>query len=82
MGAGWYPDALIPFTDPDTGKPVTASLTAVPFDVKAGNNQRLRRTFWCPGRRSRRYSGTYTLTSNQGNVTGTISLKVCNFTCW
>ncbi len=39
-GSGWYPDALIPFTDPDTGKPLSgAALTAVPFDLKAGNNQ-------------------------------------------
>src|SRR5260370_11650726 len=35
MGAGWYPDALIPFTDPDTGKPLSgASLTAGPFRGK------------------------------------------------
>ena len=40
MGPGWYADALIPFTDPATGKaPVGAALTAVPFDVKSGNNQ-------------------------------------------
>jgi hypothetical protein len=31
MGPGWYPDALIPFNDPETGKPLSgASLTAVP----------------------------------------------------
>jgi len=40
MAPGWYPDALIPFTDPDTGKPLSgASLTAVPFEVNAGKNQ-------------------------------------------
>jgi len=43
MGPGWYPDALIPFTDPSTGKPLSgAPLTALPFDVKAGVNQ----PFW------------------------------------
>ena len=25
MGPGWYPDALIPFTDPDTGKPLSGA---------------------------------------------------------
>lgn len=82
MGPGWYPDALIPFTDPETGKPITgARIEAVPFDVKAGNNQ----PFWVdlfvprsaePGK----YTGTYTVTSDQGDFTGNISLKVWNFT--
>jgi glycosyl hydrolase family 123 len=82
MGAGWYPDALIPFTDPDTGKPLSgASITAVPFDVKAGNNQPVWVDLLVPrSAQPGKYSGTYTLTSNQGNVTGTISLKVWNFT--
>jgi len=81
MGAGWYADALIPFTDPSTGKPLSgATLTAVPFDLKAGNNQPI----WvdvlvprtaAPGP----YTGTYTLTSNEGNFTGPISLTVWNF---
>ena len=81
MGPGWYADALIPFTDPDTGKPLSgARFTAVPFDVKAGQNQPI----WvdlsvprsaAPGT----YSGTYTVTSNQGNFTGPISVKVWNF---
>jgi hypothetical protein len=82
MGAGWYPDALIPFTDPDTGKPLSgASISAVPFDVKAGNNQPIWVDLLVPrSAQPGKYSGTYTLTSNQGNVTGTISLKVWNFT--
>src|SRR6516225_9184618 len=33
---GWYPDALIPFLDPSTGKPpVQARFTAAPFDIAA-----------------------------------------------
>src|SRR5258708_5069517 len=82
MGAGWYPDALIPFTDPDTGKPLSgASLTAVPFDVKAGNNQPIWVDLMVPrSAQPGKYSGTYTLTSNQGDFTGSISLKVWNFT--
>ena len=81
MGAGWYPDALIPFTDPDTGKPLSgASLTAVPFDVKAGNNQPIWVDLLVPQTaQPGKYSGTYTVTSNQGNFTGSISLKVWNF---
>ncbi|HWQ53848.1 MAG TPA: glycoside hydrolase domain-containing protein [Bryobacteraceae bacterium] len=39
---GWYPDALIPFVDPATGKPpVTARFPAAPFDVPANSNQPL-----------------------------------------
>jgi Domain of unknown function (DUF4091) len=81
MGAGWYPDALIPFTDPDTGKPLSgATLTAVPFDVKAGNNQPIWVDLLVPqSAQAGKYSGTYTVTSNQGNFTGSISLKVWNF---
>ena len=81
MGAGWYPDALIPFADPDTGKPLSgASLTAVPFDVKAGNNQPVWVDVQVPqSARAGVYSGTYTVTSNQGNFTGPISVKVWNF---
>ncbi len=68
LGPGWYPDALIPFTDPSTGKPLSeAPLTALPCDVKAGVNQ----PFWVdlevprsaePGE----YAGTYTVTSDHG----------------
>ena len=81
MGPGWYPDALIPFTDPDTGKPLSgASLTAVPFDVKAGNNQPIWVDLLVPrSAEPGKYTGTYTLTSSQGNFTGTVSLKVWNF---
>lgn len=81
MGPGWYPDALIPFTDPSTGKPLSgAPLTALPCDVKAGVNQ----PFWVdvevprsaePGE----YAGTYTVTGDQGSMTGPISVTVWNF---
>jgi hypothetical protein len=82
LAPGWYPDALIPFTDPDTGKPLSgAKLTAVPFDVHAGNNQPIWVDLLVPrSAQPGTYSGTYTLTSNQGNFTGPISLKVWNFT--
>jgi hypothetical protein len=81
MGPGWYADALIPFTDPDTGKPLSgARLTAVPFDVKAGNNQPVWVDLFVPrSAEPGKYTGAYTVTSNEGNFTGSISLKVWNF---
>uniref|UniRef100_Q01WW0 Uncharacterized protein n=1 Tax=Solibacter usitatus (strain Ellin6076) TaxID=234267 RepID=Q01WW0_SOLUE len=81
MGAGWYPDALIPFTDPDTGKPLSgAKISAVPFDVKAGNNQPVWVDLLVPQTaQAGTYKGTYTVTSNEGTFTGNISLKVWNF---
>ena len=39
---GWYPDALIPFLDPSTGKPpVRARFAAAPFDIAPDSNQPL-----------------------------------------
>lgn len=82
LGPGWYPDALIPFTDPETGKPITgARLEAVPFDVKAGNNQPIWVDLFVPrNAEPGKYSGNYTVTSDQGSFTGPISLRVWNFT--
>jgi hypothetical protein len=37
---GWYPDALIPFLDPSTGKPpVHGRFEAAPFDIAPESNQ-------------------------------------------
>ena len=82
LGPGWYADGLIPFTDPETGKPLSgATLTAVPFDVKAGDNQPIWVDLLVPQTASAgQYSGTYTVTSDQGNFKGPISLTVWNFT--
>jgi hypothetical protein len=82
MAPGWYPDALIPFTDPATGKPLSgAPLTAVPFDLKAGNNQPIWVDLLVPRTaQAGQYTGTYTVTSKQGDVTGPIALTVWNFT--
>ena len=82
LGAGTYPDPLIPFTDPSTGLPITgASLQAVPFNVTASNNQPIWVDVFVPRNAvAGQYTGTYTVTSNQGNFTGSISLTVWHFT--
>ena len=82
LGPGWYADALIPFTDPETGKPLSgAALTAVPFDVEPGNNQPIWVDLLVPRTaEAGQYSGTYTVTSDQGSFNGPISLTVWNFT--
>jgi len=82
LGTGWYPDGLIPFTDPETGKPLSgATLRAVPFDVKTWNNQPVWVDVLVPQNATAgQYSGTYTVTSDQGSFTGRISLTVWNFT--
>jgi hypothetical protein len=82
MGPGWYPDALIPFNDPDTGKPLSgAKISAVPFSVKAGNNQPVWLDVLVPRQvAAGQYSGSYTVTSDQGESTGPVSLRVWNFT--
>jgi hypothetical protein len=56
-------------------------LTAVPFNVKAGNNQPIWVDLQVPRTATAgQYSGAYTVTSDQGNFTGPISLTVWNFT--
>jgi hypothetical protein len=81
LGTGWYPDALIPFTDPETGKALSgATLAAVPFDVEAGTNQPIWVDLLVPRTATAgQYSGAYTVTSEQGNFTGPVSLTVWNF---
>jgi hypothetical protein len=82
LGAGWYPDGLIPFVDPSTGLPAAGgTIQAVPFSVSAGKNQPIWVDVFVPSTAaSGRYSGTYTVTSNQGSFTGQVALTVWNFT--
>jgi len=83
MGAGWYPDGLIPFVDPTTGLPPlpTATLKAVPFSVGGNANQPIWVDVFVPRTAAAGlYSGTYTVTSTQGTASGSISLQVWNFT--
>ena len=81
MGPGWYPDPLIPFADPSTGRPLTgAPLAALPYDLKPGSNQPIWVDLQVP--RSAEpgvYTGTYSVISDHGNVTGPVSVTVWNF---
>jgi hypothetical protein len=36
---GWWPDALVPFVNPETGQPLAGALPSAPFDVSPGRNQ-------------------------------------------
>lgn len=82
LGPGWYADALIPFTPPAHQGPASdAVFRAAPVDVPAGQRQ----PYWvdlfvprdaAPGR----YTGSFTITSDQGTATGAIVLTVWNFT--
>jgi hypothetical protein len=84
LGAGWYPDGLVPFNDPNTGAPLSgsgAALVAVPFNLNPNVNQGIWVDLLVPRSAvAGQYSGTFTVSSNQGNTTGTISLTVWNFT--
>ena len=81
LGPGWYADALIPFSDPETGKALRgARISAVPFSVKAGNNQPVWVDLLVPvSAAPGKYSGSYKVTSDQGEFSGPISLTVWNF---
>ena len=84
LGAGWYADPLIPFTDPATGKSLSgsgATYVAAPFTATPGQNTNIWVDLLIPATAAAgQYTGTYTVTSNQGNFTGSISLTVWNFT--
>ncbi|MDX2006684.1 MAG: DUF4091 domain-containing protein [Meiothermus sp.] len=81
QGPGWYADALIPFSDPSTGRPLSGGrFQAVPVDVQPGRNQ----PFWVEVSVPRnaaagRYLGSYRLSSVNGTLEGQISLTVWNF---
>jgi hypothetical protein len=81
MGVGWYPDALIPVADPAIGRALAGpSIKAMPFDLKGGTNQPIWVDLLVPrAAPPGQYSGFYTVTSDQGNVTGPISVTVWNF---
>ena len=81
QGAGWYPDALIPFTDPNTGQPIYgAQIEAVPFGVQQYQNQPIWADLHIPADATPgTYYGSYTVTANQGSFTGYITVNVWHF---
>lgn len=82
LAPGWYPDGLIPFVDPDTGRAASrAALNSVPCTVQAGANQ----PFWVdifvpPTATPGLYKGGFKLVSDEGSVSGEIDFQVWNFT--
>jgi len=85
-GSGTYPEPLIPFVDPETGLPLCSSsavLKACDATVSAAQNQ----PYWIdisvphgtsnspPGT----YSGTISLTADQGSASIPVTLTVWNF---
>jgi len=86
LGSGTYPEPLIPFNDPETGSPLcgaTAALKACNASLSAGQNQ----PYWIdisvphgatispPGT----YTGTISVTTDQGSATVPVTLTVWNF---
>ena len=86
LGSGTYPEPLIPFNDPETGAALcgsSAALKACNASISAGQNQ----PYWIdisiphgatntpPGT----YTGTVSVTADQGTVTVPVTLTVWNF---
>lgn len=77
---GTYPDALIPFVDPDTGEALDGSLRAAGAGVAPQRNQ----PYWVDVLVPRTavagdYRGTYTVTSDLGSHQASITLTVYDF---
>jgi Domain of unknown function (DUF4091) len=83
LGAGTYPEPLVPFVDPETGAPLNGSLKAVPTPVTANQNQPFWVDIFIPRGRANSppgtYTGTITVTSDQGTVVVPVTLTVWNF---
>ena len=62
---GWYPDGLIPFCHPESGKPLTgARLRAVPFDLPADQTHGFWVDVFVPAdARPGEYAGSYRITA-------------------
>src|SRR6266699_3595803 len=84
LGPGWYPDGLVPFNDPITGASLSnsgAQYVAVPFNLSANTNQGIWVDVFVPRTATAGvYTGTFVVTSNQGQAFVTLSLTVWNFT--
>lgn len=75
-GAGWYADALIPFEVDNAN----ARFKAQPFEVASFQNQPIWVDVYVPSEaRAGIYQSSYTVLSDQGEITGTITLEVWDF---
>ena len=81
LGAGWYPEPLIPFVHPETGQDLSgAQLDAVPFEVQENKNQGIWVDLFVPrDTPPGQYTGRLTVTSEQGQVDVDLVLTVWNF---
>ena len=72
----------MPFLNPSTGAALTGgTIGGAPFTVAAGQNQPVWVDVSVPRTTTAgTYTGTYTVTSTQGNATVSLTLKVWNFT--
>jgi hypothetical protein len=81
LGDGIYPDGLIPFKHPDTGADLQGNLRAAHYNLAAGKNAVYWLDVFVPrGTSAGMYQGKVKVTSDRGNVSVPISLKVWNFT--
>jgi len=80
-GPGWYPDILVPFTNPETGQDLTGPMDANPFNLQADRTE----VVWVevrvpmdavPGW----YRGYLVVTAGQAAALVEIKLKVWNLT--
>jgi hypothetical protein len=79
-GDGWYPDGLIPFKNPETGRGLSGPLKAAPFDVKMGRNQPIWVDVYIPrATAAGTYRGDFTVTAGQQTATVTVAVVVWNF---
>lgn len=79
----WYPDALVPFVDPVTGRRprADARYRAAPFPVPGGRTQPVWVDVTVPRSATPgRYAGTWTVRSDQGTRSGTLTLRVRDVT--
>jgi hypothetical protein len=86
LGSGTYPEPLIPFNDPESGSPLcgtAATLKACNASVSAGQNQ----PYWidisvphgATNSPAGTYTGTISISADQGNATIPVTLTVWNF---
>ena len=80
-GVGWYPDALIPFRDHDSGSDLSGTLDAVPFDLPEATNAAIWVDLYVPrGTPAGIYRGQLSVSSDQGEVAVPVAVSVWDFT--